>query len=207
MSNHLPSFLKQACYFEASLIIVAYLIGLFANIDPFEWVIFSETAIFNGMIATLPLLLLFFAIEQLPFKSLRDIRILLLNNLCAHLTKQSWADLCLLAGLAGIGEELLFRGVIQIWIENVWGISAAIIITSLLFALVHAITPIYALLAAMISVYLGLSLDYDASRNLLTPIIIHGLYDFIMLNLLMYQYRQLTAKKDETQNPNSLRNP
>ncbi|MEY4769195.1 MAG: hypothetical protein RL637_1834, partial [Pseudomonadota bacterium] len=62
MSNHLPSFLKQACYFEASLIIVAYLIGLFANIDPFEWVIFSETAIFNGMIATLPLLLLFFAI-------------------------------------------------------------------------------------------------------------------------------------------------
>jgi membrane protease YdiL (CAAX protease family) len=35
-----------------------------------------------------------------------------------------------LAAVAGISEEILFRGVLQPWLENSWGIVAGLIISS-----------------------------------------------------------------------------
>jgi membrane protease YdiL (CAAX protease family) len=40
---------------------------------------------------------------------------------------------------------------------------------------------------------LGLSLDYGGERNLLTPIIIHGFYDFLAFVALMRAYRASLA--------------
>lgn len=57
--------------------------------------------------------------------------------------------------------------------------NAGLIGSSVLFGLVHAITPLYALLAMGVSIYLGLFLDYGGERNLLTPIVIHTAYDFL----------------------------
>ena len=59
----------------------------------------------------------------------------------------------------------------------------------MIFGLVHAVTPLYAVLAAFVGIYLGLSLDYGGDRNLLTPVIIHGLYDFLAFVALMRVYR------------------
>jgi len=61
--------------------------------------------------------------------------------------------------------------------------------SNLIFGMTHAVTPLYALLAAAVGVYLGLALDYGGDRNLLTPIIIHGLYDFLAFVALMRVYR------------------
>jgi membrane protease YdiL (CAAX protease family) len=55
--------------------------------------------------------------------------------------------------------------------------------------LVHAVTPLYALMAALVGLYLGWTLDYGGDRNLLTPIIIHGLYDFLAFMALIRAYR------------------
>ena len=49
---------------------------------------------------------------------------------------------------AGIGEELLFRGVVQALLERWLGPWIALGVASILFGLVHALTPTYALLAA-----------------------------------------------------------
>jgi membrane protease YdiL (CAAX protease family) len=95
----------------------------------------------------------------------------------------------MLAAIAGVSEELLFRGVIQPWIESSWGMAAGLIVSNIVFGLVHAVTPLYALLAALVGIYLGLSLDYGGDRNLLTPIIIHGGYDFLAFVALMRVYR------------------
>jgi membrane protease YdiL (CAAX protease family) len=105
------------------------------------------------------------------------------------LHRYHWTDLLILAAIAGVSEELLFRGVIQPWIETSWGISAGLILSNIVFGLVHAVTPLYAVLAALVGVYLGLSLDYGGERNLLTPIIIHGFYDFLAFVALMRAYR------------------
>jgi membrane protease YdiL (CAAX protease family) len=92
--------------------------------------------------------------------------------------------------IAGFSEEVLFRGALQPWLENVTGITNGLLISNLIFALVHAVTPLYALLAMLMGLYLGMSLDYDTERNLLTPIVIHSLYDFIAFIVILRNYRK-----------------
>lgn len=186
-------FFKSACYFEASLILVAVFLGWVAGIDPFENIYFSETAIVFGLIGTAPLFLMFLALEKVQGESVVNIRKLLLNTLGPGLHRYHWTDLLILAAIAGVSEELLFRGVIQPWIETSWGITAGLILSNIVFGLVHAVTPLYAVLAALVGIYLGLSLDYGGERNLLTPIIIHGFYDFLAFVALMRAYRASLA--------------
>jgi membrane protease YdiL (CAAX protease family) len=182
-------FFKSACYFEASLVLVAVFLGWVAGIDPFENIYFSETAIAFGVIGTVPLFLMFLVLEKMQGESVTAIRKLLLNTLGPGLHRYHWTDLFLLAAIAGVSEELLFRGVIQPWIETSWGITAGLIVSNIVFGLVHAVTPLYAVLAALVGIYLGLSLDYGGERNLLIPIIIHGFYDFLAFVALMRVYR------------------
>ena len=182
-------FFKTACYFEASLAVVAVFLGWVADIDPFQNIYFSETAIAYGVIGTVPLFLMFLALERMQGESVVNIRKLLLNTLGPGLHRYHWTDLFMLAAIAGVSEELLFRGVIQPWIEASWGIAAGLIVSNIIFGLVHAVTPLYAVLAAIVGIYLGLSLDYGVDRNLLTPIIIHGFYDFLAFVALMRVYR------------------
>ena len=186
-------FFKSACYFEAALILVAVFLGWIADIDPFENIFFSETAIAFGVIGTVPLFLMFLALEKVQGESVVNIRKLLLNTLGPGLHGYHWTDLLILAAIAGVSEELLFRGVIQPWIETSWGITAGLIFSNIFFGLVHAVTPLYAVLAALVGIYLGLSLDYGGERNLLTPIIIHGFYDFLAFVALMRAYRASLA--------------
>jgi membrane protease YdiL (CAAX protease family) len=194
----LDEFFKSACYFEASLALVAVFLGWVADIDPFENIYFSEIAIAYGVIGTAPLFLMFIALENMQGESVANIRKLLLNTLGPGLHRYHWRDLLILAAIAGVSEELLFRGVIQPWIESSWGITAGLIGSNIVFGLVHAVTPLYALLAGLVGIYLGLSLDYAGDRNLLIPIIIHGFYDFLAFVALMRVYRAgiTTAKKD-----------
>ena len=191
-------FLKSACYFEASLVLVAIILGWIADINPFQNILFSETAIVYGLLGTLPLFLMFLALEKIQGQSVVKIRELLLNTLGPGLHRYHWTDLFMLAAIAGIAEELLFRGVIQPWIEVSWGITAGLVVSNIVFGLVHAVTPLYAVLAALVGIYLGLSLDYGGERNLLIPVIIHAFYDFLAFVALMRVYRSslTTSAKD-----------
>ena len=89
----------------------------------------------------------------------------------------------MIAALAGLGEEMLFRGVIQAavggWIGGDAGQWIALAAAAVLFALAHSITVMYLVLAGLIGLYLGGL--WLATGNLLVPIIAHGLYDFVAL--------------------------
>lgn len=183
------TFFRKACYFEASLVVVAVFLGWIAGVDPFESLYFSESAIAYGVLGTVPLFVLFLALEQLQIDSLSQIRQLLIDTLGPSLHRYHWADVFMLAAVAGVSEEILFRGVIQPWIESSWGMTAGLIGSNIIFGLVHAVTPLYAVLATLVGLYLGWSLDYGGDRNLLTPIIIHGLYDFLAFMALIRAYR------------------
>jgi uncharacterized protein len=194
-------FFKNACLFEAALILVAVVLGWLSGINPFATLHYSETAILYGVLGTIPLFLLFLLLEQVSTESVVTIRRFLLETLGSALHRHHWADLFMLAAIAGISEEILFRGVIQPWMESSWGITAGLIGSNILFGLVHAITPLYTILAVLVGIYLGLSLDYGGDRNLLTPIIIHGLYDFLAFMALMRSYRaSLLAQNDSNDN-------
>ncbi len=183
-------FFKTACYFESALILVAIFLGWIAGINPFEFIIFNEQALMNGILGTIPLCIIFLALNQITTESLQRIRQVLQETLGPSLEKHHWTDLFVLGAIAGISEELLFRGVIQPWLENSWGMMAGLLVSSLMFGLVHAVTFLYFIMATAVSLYLGLYLDYDGTRNLLTPVIIHGLYDFFAFVVIVRAYRK-----------------
>ncbi len=189
-ANEQDNFFTMACYFEGCLILVAVVLGWIAGIDPFVHLHFSERAIIYGIMGTAPLFLLFLALYRLPFDALREIHQILDETLGASLQRCHWTDLLVLASTAGIAEELLFRGVIQPWMESSWGMSAGLLGSNILFGLVHAVTPLYALLAGLVGIYLGLFLDYGGTRNLLTPMIIHAAYDFLAFLVILRGYRK-----------------
>jgi membrane protease YdiL (CAAX protease family) len=183
------NFFKVACYFEGSLIIVAIVLGWIADIDPFANIIFSETAVFYGIIGTIPLFIFFVALYQIQIDAFQQVKRTLLETLAPSMHRYHWTDLFVLGAIAGITEEILFRGVIQPWMESSWGMTSGLIASSIIFGLVHAVTPLYALLATLVGIYLGLAMDYGGERNLLTPIIIHGLYDFLAFLVIVHTYR------------------
>lgn len=181
-------FFFKACYFEASLIIVATVVGWMTGVDPFAKLIFSEAALMYGIIGTLPMVLFLYWVERQQDESFQKIRRLLLETLGPSLHRRHWADLLVLATIAGLSEEILFRGVLQPWLETAWGVKAGLIACNIVFGFAHAVTPLYAVLAFMIGVYLSMSMDFGGERNLLTPVVIHALYDFWAFWVLVKAY-------------------
>ncbi|MSR58447.1 MAG: CPBP family intramembrane metalloprotease [Planctomycetaceae bacterium] len=162
-------FLAVALLFEGSLVGIAQSIGYWCDVGPwsrFEW---SLSAFGSGVAATLPIFALFAISYRRPIGPLREIKNLLIQTLGPSLARCRWYDLLLLAAVAGIGEEALFRGVLQPWLGLAW--------SNVLFGLAHSASPLYALLAGAVGGYFGWLLD--ATDNLLTPIVTHGLYDFL----------------------------
>jgi membrane protease YdiL (CAAX protease family) len=183
-------FFKKACFFEAALILVAVFLARLAGINIFDNLHFSELAVACGVIGTIPLFFLLLGLEQLRAEPIIKIKKLLFDTLGPGLQDCHWTDLLVLASIAGLSEELLFRGVIQPWIESSWGITAGLIYSNIIFGLAHAVTPVYAVLATLVGIYLSLSMDYyGGDRNLLLPIVIHSLYDFMAFIVLMRAYR------------------
>ena len=80
-----------------------------------------------------------------------------------------------LGAAAGWGEEMLFRGVLQSELSDNIGELLALGSSAVIFGALHAVTPLYALLAGVASLYFcELFIQYD---NLAVPIVCHGLYD------------------------------
>ncbi len=99
-------------------------------------------------------------------------------------------DLLLISVLAGIGEELLFRGLIHEvlagWLLPWWGEEAAaaasLVVVSGLFGAAHWLSKEYALFAMVMGLLLGwMAL---ATGNLLASMVAHGVYDFGALLML-----------------------
>ena len=175
LSRH--QFLWLATLFEGGLVVIAYLLGHWLSIDPLKHLSLDLDAVSLGLLAVLPLYGLFILTQR--WELTRSIREFLIERLGGLLAACRDVELCYLALLAGVTEEILFRGLLQPWLEQDWGWLGGLIFSNMIFALLHWITPLYALLAGLSGVYLGLALDMSGERNLLTPIVAHAVYDFL----------------------------
>jgi membrane protease YdiL (CAAX protease family) len=110
---------------------------------------------------------------------LGSVRRIMRGEIKAAFASTTVVDICLISLWAGIAEELLFRGVIQAR----WGLFAA----SILFGILHFVTPGYALMAMVVGFYIGLL--HHFFQSLLIPIQLHTLYDFGALLYLRYVVR------------------
>lgn len=92
---------------------------------------------------------------------------------------------------AGVGEEFLFRGWLQSWLELLlqdWGSMGAYVaigIAALVFGLAHPLSKGYVVLATVLGFALGLSFYW--TRNLFIPILAHAGYDALLMFHFKYQ--------------------
>ncbi len=177
------------------MVVVALALGWIFRIDVLGGLRPSLAAAVAGLVGAIPPFVLLLATEGMKISALERIKRLVLESLGPSLKACRWFDVVLLAAVAGVGEEVLFRGAVQPLFERWtvstgWSWAAGLILSNIIFGLLHFITPTYALLAGMMGVYFGLLLDATGSRNLLGPILAHGLYDYLAFLMLIRAARR-----------------
>ena len=191
------SFMRFAGLFEAALAMLAILLGWIAGVVP-ALTTPSLEAIAIGAAATAPLIMVYFVTVAIPLDAFTRIQDLLIGMLGRPLAECRWHEMALLALLAGVCEELLFRGVIQPWLSRL-GEPAGVIGTSLLFGFAHSVTPTYFLLASGIGFYL--SGVQAAAGHLAAPMLTHALYDWFAFRQIARDYRRRAALGDLPPSP------
>lgn len=192
-----PSIVPMAIAVEAGIGVVAVALGWALGYPPGPMIGWTLEGLVWGTLATLPLLAMLALCLFIPWRPMREL-LRVVDELIVPLFRQtSLPVLAIIAALAGFGEEMLFRGVLQTgladWIGGSAGVWVSLAVISLLFGLVHSITTTYALLAALIGLYLGWL--WIATGNLLVPILAHGLYDFVALVYLTKVHHRAAASE------------
>ena len=86
----------------------------------------------------------------------------------------------------GVGEEILFRGILFRWIDEKWGFVAALVVSAILFGAMHIAQPgatWWSSLAIAIEAGLLLGAAYKWSGTLWLPIGIHWAWNFFQGNI------------------------
>lgn len=144
-------------------------------------------AVTRGVLVTLPMLAVFLWLVHSSWTQIRELRRQVEWLIAEMFSEASAAQFALIAVLAGVGEELLFRGVLQSLIGHWTTPIVGLCITSLLFGLVHALSKLYFFLATAIGLCFGaLVLQYN---DLVAPMVAHSLYDFFALTYLSRRLR------------------
>jgi membrane protease YdiL (CAAX protease family) len=181
---------------ELSLGAIALVFGAVLGVNPREdlplvesilevpWSSIGRSAVLGSVLA-IALYLLVQLIGKLPLSGIRRLERLAQSQLTAMLGPLSVAQMLVLSLTAGVGEELLFRGLIQNWFHSffetvdIYRAMPGILVSSLLFGMAHPLTKTYVVIAAVIGLILGLFYWY--TRDLLACVVAHSLYDAILL--------------------------
>lgn len=175
---------------QGGLAVVAALIAAFISPNPLAGLGASWRDIWLGVLISLPLFGGFIYFWQARASHWRRIRELLDAVLVPMIRSAAYWHLALVSALAGFGEELLFRGIIQAELAERVPAWLALLVASLCFGLAHSITRAYIIVTFAIGLLLGaLVLITD---SLVLVMIIHAVYDFLALSYVKF----MTSRQD-----------
>jgi membrane protease YdiL (CAAX protease family) len=177
---------------EGGMALLACGLGWLLGVRPWEQVAWQTSDAGLGVAAVFPLLGLLLVVIHATPGPLRSVRAAMFELVDLAFQNATLLDLMLTATLAGIGEEFLFRGVIQAAVARSSGqVWLGIAVGALAFGLAHPISRAYIVLATLVGAYLGWLAA--TTGNLLTPILVHGLYDAVALVYLVRLHRMRVA--------------
>ncbi len=199
-------FIRTAVLFESALAFVAVGLGWLVGVAPWistSWDTGTAAAIFasigTGALATLPLLAAFMWLQYAEIDSLNELQEFMDRQIVPLFREATLLELGLISLAAGLGEEALFRGVIQTYLQQLMGADAGpavpILLTSLLFGVVHYVSREYFIITAIMGAYLGIWFYYTG--DIIVPIVIHTLYDWFALAYLKKMTPEMEAESDE----------
>jgi len=183
-----PHFAWFAAAFEAAIGVLAIALGWLFDFQPLRLIDATPVGFSAGLAASLLPLALVGLMVRFPVGPVKQLVAIIDEMVVPTFRSCNLIDLAGIALLAGLGEELLFRGLLQQGLAHaiggVAGLWIGLLLASTLFGLLHWVTATYALLAGMIGLYFGAL--WLVSGNLLLPIIAHAAYDFVILAYLLY---------------------
>jgi membrane protease YdiL (CAAX protease family) len=168
---------------EGALVLLALGLGHLGGVSAVERLRLDAAGLMVGAAGALPMVGLLLWCLRTTWGPMLRLVALVEERLGPYLVNASAGGLVLLALLAGVGEELLFRGVIQAWLSERAPLWLAVAAASLLFGVGHWLSASYALLATLIGAYLGIL--FLLSGNLLAPMVAHAAYDVVALFALV----------------------
>lgn len=164
---------------EGGALLIALLLASFFTLELFPLTHEPVRDLLIGTAAAVPPFLLFLfliskAAEKVRF--LGSLRKKITIEIRALFSGCTFVDLLIISLFAGLGEELLFRGIIQT--------KLGIIAASIIFGFFHALSPAYVIAATIMGFYLGAA--YQLSGGLFVPVQIHFVYDLAALIYIRY---------------------
>ena len=135
--------------------------------------------------------LIFTLLDYIPWSKLKQISQKTKEVINEALKNSSHFNRFLVCLLAGIGEEILFRGFIFVAIFEFWpwgleynmNIIAAILASSILFGLGHYVTLLYFVITGLLGA--AFCLIFLWTGSLIAPVVAHALYDFYAMELAL----------------------
>lgn len=184
-------------------ILIGYWAGLFSSTTRYShestlasanWFGLSEFLSTGlGILVGLAMFLAIYCSSSFEFAWSKRIEERIRESFLPLLKKMNYLQLFLLAAIAGVGEELCFRWALQGSAETLlltscgpvlaWILSLSVV--SLLFGVLHAVTPAYFLLATSISLLMGIAVP--AGLGIWGVMVAHGFYDFLAFIWLLHR--------------------
>ncbi len=182
-------FVLQTLLFEGALGVGALVAGIWMNSPPWAQIRWEAAAAGWGLGAAVPMVAVMYWLRQIRRGPLGRLNRVVDEFVVPLFAGSTLAQIGCIAIVAGVCEELLFRGVVQTALEGWLGLTAAIVLANVLFGLIHFVTPAYAIWAMLVGAYFS-GLWALCDRNLLAPIVAHAVYDFIALAYLTRSRRE-----------------
>jgi len=161
---------------------VALLLGDWLGTDPMGHTRVLWSAVPLGFLSAGPLLLALGVLLAWPGEEGRAFVDRATTRVAPLFARAGLGTLLIVAVSAGVGEELLFRGVVQPGFIAWLGTAPGLLLASLIFGAVHWLSPGYAVAAAIGGLYFGVVAIL--SGNLFIPMLGHALYDLVALLIL-----------------------
>ncbi len=171
-----------ACAAEAALVPVAFVLAWLFDVslgdllNPTGRILLSVGV---GLLATLPMVLFLAILQRAAWRPLSELRELAQNLVSRLVGNSTPATVLALAIIAGVGEEMLFRGVLQPALGGWLGPWAGVLAASVLFGLAHPMSRAYVAVATLGGLYLGALAQL--SGEVVSAVVAHSAYDIVAL--------------------------
>jgi hypothetical protein len=167
---------------EAGMGLLALGLGWFFRLPVTAWVRPDATGIVLGVVGATVLFGILLLCRRFPVGPIGRLMRFVDATVKPLFLKCRPVDLLLIALCAGVGEELLFRGLIQGGLARWWGEWPALGAASVVFGLAHCMTYGYAVFATILGLLLGWLVL--VTGDLTAAIVAHAGYDFVALLIL-----------------------
>mgnify|MGYP006273772273 CR=1 FL=1 len=165
--------------FEAAIGVVGIAAALLFRIPLISTLTLTVRAVLVSAAGVVVLTLMLLVVARSSWPPFRRIREQLDRTLGVLFRNASMPALLAVSLVAGIGEEILFRGVLQQGLGVLMPTILAVVLANLVFAFAHLITITYGILALLMGGVL--SAVFLLSDSLIAAALTHAVYDFIAL--------------------------